>query len=125
MSILGIMQKQLTAIGIPYEFMRWTSASTPSTHWIGEYVETPTDTEDGYKEGTFILTGTFTGSWLELETQRAKIEDHFPRIGGLRIHTDDGTVVIFYANASHIDTGEANLKRIQINLEIKIWKGIK
>lgn len=124
MSVLGVVNTELNSIGVPYEYMRWTS-DIVYPYFIGECSETTTDTEDGYKEYTLMVTGTTKGAWLELEQYRAKIEDHFPSVYGLRKSTDSGTVVIFYENSFPVDTGEADLKRIQINLHIKMWKGMK
>lgn len=123
MSILGIVHSELTGIGVPYEFMQWTS-TVNGEYWVGEWSDTPTNTEDGYEESTLLLTGTTRGTWLELEQTRAKIEQHFPRVRGLRIPTDDGAVLMFYNNSFPVPTGEADLKRIQINLLIKKWKGV-
>lgn len=120
---LGIVKDEMNIIDVPYEFMRWTSTAK-DRYWVGEYSETPTTTEDGYEEGTLILTGTTKDSWLMLMQDRAKIKDHFPSIYGLRITTDKGTVVIFYDNSFPVPTGEADLKRIQVNLQIKAWKGM-
>ena len=121
--VLGIITKELKNLDIPYEFMRWTSP-VEDRYWVGEFTETPTNTEDGYEEGTLILTGTTRGLWAVLMQDRDKIKDHFPSVGGLRKTTDNGAVVIFYANAFPVPTGEADLNRIQINLEIKAWKGM-
>lgn len=121
---LGIVTEQLKKIDVPYEFMRYNS-TVNDRYWVGEYTETSTDTEDGYEEGSFLLTGTTRDSWSVLMDDRAKIKDQFPKEGGLRIPTDNGVVVFFYDNSFPVDTGEANLKRIQINLTIKMWKGMK
>ena len=123
-TILGIIKDELKNIGVPYEFMRWTS-NVQYPYWVGEISETPTDTEDGAKEYTLLLTGTTKGLWMGLLEHREKIEDHFPTTSGLRISTEDGAVVIFYSNALPVPTGEADLKRYQVNLQIKAWKGIK
>lgn len=120
---LGIAKDNLNNIGVPYEFMRWTSP-VEDRYWIGEYSETITDTEDGYEEGILMLTGTTRDLWSVLMQDRAKIKDRFPKEGGLRIPTDNGVVVFFYDNSFPVDTGEADLKRIQINLHIKMWKGM-
>lgn len=120
---LGIAKDELNKIGVPYEFMRFT-ADAGDRYWVGEYSETPTDTEDGYEEGTLILTGTTKGSWLALMQDRRKIKDHFPKSGEFRKHTDNGAVVIFYENSLPVPTGESDLKRIQVNLQIKAWKGM-
>jgi hypothetical protein len=122
-SVLGIINDELNSIGVPYEFMEWTDP-VQYPYWVGEFSEVPTFTEDGYKEATVILTGTTKGSWLELEETRAKIEEHFPRVYGLRKSTEDGAVVIFYENSFPVPTGEADLKRLQTNLKIKEWKGV-
>lgn len=122
-SVLGIIKDEMNSLGIPYEFMEWTDP-VQYPYWVSEYSEIPTDAEDGGKEGTVILTGTTKGSWLELEQARAKIENHFPVAGGFRTSTDTGAVVIFYGNSFPVPTGEADLKRIQINLQIKQWKGL-
>lgn len=121
---LGIVNVELKKIGVPYEFMRWTSTAK-DRYWVGEYSETPTDTEDGYEEGTLILTGTTKDLWSVLMNDRAMIKDHFSKIGGLRKPTNAGTVVIFYDNSFPVPTGEADLKRLQVNLQIKAWKGMK
>ena len=122
-TVLNIINDELQRIGVPYEFMRWTGPVN-GQYWVGEFTETPTDTEDGAKEGTLILTGTTRGSWMELIQTKAKIENHFLVVYGLRKTTDEGAVVIFYENSFPIDTGEAELKRIQINLQVKQWKGM-
>lgn len=120
---LGITKDELNKIDVPYEFMRWTSP-VEDRYWVGEFTETPTDTEDGYEEATLILTGTTRSSWLALMQDREKIKDHFPTISGFRKTTETGVVVIFYESTLPVPTGEADLKRIQINLRIKAWKGM-
>lgn len=124
MSVPAIIKKELDGIGVPYEFMRWTSAIVPEQYWVGEYSETPTDAEDGSEETTMMLTGTTKGFWSILESTKEKIKSHFPNPYGLRIPTDDGAVAIFYDNSFPVKTGEAVLKRMQINLRIKKWRGL-
>ena len=124
MSVLGIFADEMNILGVPYEFMQWTSA-VRYPYFVGEYSETTPTTEDGYKASTIMVTGTTRGSWLELQQFKELIENHFPSIFGLRKATDDGTVVFYYANAFPVDTGEANLKRIQINIDVKEWRCIK
>lgn len=122
-SVLGAISTELNRIGVPYEFMEWTS-SVEYPYFVGEYQEVPPAAEDGGKESTFLLTGTTKGSWLELEQHRSSIEALFDPIHGLRITVEDGGVAIFYENSFPVPTGEADLKRIQINLRIKKWKGL-
>ena len=121
--MLKFIKEQMSALNIPYEFMEWTSAlSYP--YVVGEYTETPTLDEDGKEESTMILTATTRGEWLELEEIKEKIKKHFPAVGGLRAETDNGVIVVFYSDAFPVPTGEAGLKRIQINLDIREWKGL-
>ena len=84
----------------------------------------PTLDEDGKEESTMILTATTRGEWLELEEIKQKIKKHFPAVGGLRAETDNGVIVVFYSDAFPVPTGEADLKRIQINLDVREWKGL-
>jgi hypothetical protein len=122
-TILKAIAEEMNIIGIPYEFMEWTDP-VQYPYFVGEYSEVATSTEDGYKEVEVIVTGTTRASWMDLEQAKSTIEDHFHRIHGLRKSVEDGTVVIYYTNSFPVPTGEADLKRIQINLLIKKWKGM-
>ena len=121
MSVLGVIKEELDNIGIPYEFMRWTS-DVQYPYWVGEYSEIASVTEDGYKESTVTLTGTTNEAWVKLEQERAEIENHFPTVYGLRKATDKGTVVIYYDRSFPVPTSEADLKRIQIDLKVMEWR---
>ena len=122
-AILGVIKDEMNIIDVPYAFMRWTSSTTPERYWIGEYTQTTTETEDGYEEYNILLTGTTKNSWREMLQDVAKIKEHFSPIGGLPKRTDKGVVVVYYDNSFPVPTGEADLKRIQVNLRIKAWKG--
>lgn len=124
-TILGVTKDELKNIDVPYAFMRWTSKTKPNRYWIGEYTETPSNAEDGYEEYDVLLTGTTENAWVELLQDVTKIKDRFPAIGGFTKTTTKGAVVIFYENSFPVPTGEANLKRIQVNLKVKTWKGNK
>lgn len=117
--ILEIIKNGLQTLGVNYEFMEWTSGLV-YPYFVGEYEEEAGDTEDGRSEAVFMLTGTTRGSWLELETAKEAIANHFD---DLRIITDEGNgVSIWFDRAFPVPTGEQDLKRIQINLNIKEWK---
>lgn len=122
-TVLGIIADELSKISVPYEFMEWTDA-VRYPYFVGECQEVPPTAEDGGKEFTFLLTGTTKGTWLDLEQFRSIVETHFDPIHGLRTSVEDGGVAIFYENSFPVPTGEADLKRIQINLRIKKWKGM-
>lgn len=122
--VLEFLNAEFMKISVPYEFLEWTQdISYP--YFVGEYNETEPTSESGEQDKNFILTGFCRGndSRLKLEQMRGKIEQAFPALGGKIATLDSGSVVaIFYANAFYVPTGEAELYKIQINLNIKLWK---
>lgn len=103
-----------------YRFMEWKS-DVPAIYWIGEYQENASTTkeENGKQDTTFILTGTTRGSWLSLEEDKQTIENGITQTA---ILGNGSGIAVFYENALVIPTGDAELKRLQINLTIKEWK---
>lgn len=121
--MLRIIAEQLREIGVPYEFMRWTTSIT-DPYFVGEYTQVITSAEDGFEEYVFLLNGFTHGSYLSLEEMKDVIKERFPIAGGFRTMTQDGkAVVITYENCLQIDTEESDLKRIQIQLDVKTWEG--
>ena len=112
----------MTSLGIPYEFGEWTS-DVVYPYFTGEITENEPMTEDGAEPSSFILNGFSRGKFIELEEAKEKIKKHFHPIHGLRATTDSGSIAVFFAGAFYVPTGEADLKRIQINLNIEEWKG--
>lgn len=107
------------ALEINYEFGEWSSATVPDPYFIGEYNEVDglEKEENGLQETTFIVTGTGR-SWLGLQTAKSKIERNISKTAIL----PDGTgIAVFYSSSMIVPTGDAELKRIQINLQIKEW----
>ena len=121
MDKLKFIAEQMEAIGIPYELGQWSSA-VKYPYWVGEYTDEPITTEDGLEESTMLLTGTSRGKHIDLEMDKAKIKKHFDPISGLVADTESGVIAAFFDGAFPVPTGEADLKRIQINLKIKEWK---
>lgn len=122
MEKLKFINEQMAALSIPYEFGEWTS-DVPDFYFVGEITEEPIMTEDGAQESTLILTGFCRGKYLAMEKKKDEIKRHFSPIFGLRGKTDSGSIAVFFDGAFYVPTGEADLKRIQINLKIKEWKG--
>ena len=122
MDKLDFIKQQMSILGIPYEFMEWTDKKIPDRYFIGEYTETPPMYEDGLEESIITLTGTTRKNWFVLEQDKEKIKKHFPPVGGLCAKTDGGRIAAFYAGSFPVPTGEMDLKRIQINIDIKEWK---
>ena len=119
--VLKFINEQMSVLNIPYEFGEWTS-EVQYPYSVGEIVEPEPTTEDGMEEPEFLLTAFYRGSepYSALENIKEKVKKHFE---DLRAKTDEGTIAVSFGGASYIPTGEADLKRLQINLKIKTWKG--
>lgn len=118
---LKIISDAMDALGINYEFMEWTEPPV-YPYFVGEYQEIEPMNEDGMQESTFMLTGFSRGSYPALEDAKETIANYFNKVGGKTVSADNGSAVaIFYANSLVIPTGDAELKKIQINLIVKEW----
>lgn len=117
---LEFVNNRILSLGLPYSFMEWAEPP-PDDYFVGQYLENPstTLTENGHQKTTFILRGYTSGSWLNLETYKEKIEKGISTTAIL----EDGTgVAIFYDSAMVVPTGVAGWKSIKINLNIQEWK---
>ena len=120
MAALGFISKRMEELKIPYMLMEWTG-QPPDPYFVGEYteVESQTREENGFQETSFLLTGFTKKSWTKLEKLKEKIERNITQTAIM----DDGSVVaVFYLNAFPVRTGDADLKKLQINLQIKEWR---
>ena len=123
MNKLSFINEQLNnVLSVPYEFGQWNS-TIQYPYFVGEITEEPINTEDGFEQSTLLLTGFHRGALIDLEEIKEKIKKHFNPIYGLSASDENGTIIVFYEGAFFIPTGEADLKKIQINLSIKEWKG--
>lgn len=119
---LKIISDAMSALGLEYSFGRYTKKHVVYPYFVGEYQETESVTEDGLQESTFLLTGFSRDTWLTLEDAKERIALYFNRVSGKTVITDNGSAVaVFYAHSLIIPTEDAELKRIQINLNIKEW----
>lgn len=122
MDKIQFINEQMDLIAVPYEWEVWSSR-IQYPYFTGEFTEEPPITEDGAEQSTLILNGFHRGSRTALEAVKDKIKKHFDPIHGLRGRTDSGSIAVFFDGSFSVPTGEAELKRIQINLTIKEWKG--
>lgn len=119
---LGYINNLLVSMGIPYEFMEWTS-DVPDTYFVGEYTESPSLNEDGLIESSFILMGTTRKKFLELETIKEQIRKKFTSEGLTAILPNGWGIAICYDSSYPVPSIEEGVHRIQITLNIKEWKG--
>lgn len=122
---LKIISDAMKDLGLNYSFMEChveDGEEVKYPYFVGEYQEIAPLNEDGMHESTFLLTGFSRKSWLALENAKEQIESYFGRVGGKTVIAEDGTAVaVFYSNSLVIPTGDAELKKIQINLDVKEW----
>lgn len=122
MDKLKFISDQMDLLAVPYEFGEWSS-EVKYPYFVGELTEEPVTTEDGAEQSTLILNGFHRGARIDLEMVKEKIKKHFDPIFGLRGSTGSGSIAVFFDGSFYVPTGEAELKRNQINLKIKEWKG--
>lgn len=123
MSALQFINEQMSALEINYEFNEWTS-DIVYPYFVGdEFREDEASTEDGAETSTLLIVGFHRGEYSALDTIKEKLKKHFDPIDGLRAKTDSGAIAVFFCGAFNIPSGEADLKKIQITLKIKEWKG--
>lgn len=122
MDKLKFINEQMDSIAVPYEFMEWT-APVVYPYGVGEITEDPITTEDGAEQSTLLLTFFHRGKMIDLLSIKEKIKSHFPPVYGLRAQTEGGSIAVFYDGFFVVPSGEADLKKIQINLKINEWKG--
>jgi hypothetical protein len=127
MSVLKVIEKAMNDLGVNYEFAEWTG-DIVYPYFVGEYQEIPSMNEDGMQETAFILTGFARenegsmNAYVALEETKDKISSHFNKVGGRTVIADNGSAVaVFYSNSLVVPTGDAELKKVQINLEVKEW----
>ena len=119
---LKIINNAMDSLGLEYGFARYGKQPVVYPYWVGEYQENPITSESGHSTSTFMLTGFHRGEWAELETQKERIENYFNKVSGKIVMAEDGSAVaIFYSTSLIVPTGDAELKRIQINLDVHEW----
>lgn len=120
---LNLIGQGMEEMGLEYEFGTYNGNPVKYPYWVGEYQEFEAITEDGLHESTFVLNGFSRDSWKTLELAKAKIENYFGRVSGKTAIVSNGSgVAVFYSDAMIVPTGDAELKRMQINLNVKEWK---
>lgn len=120
--VLSVISNAMSEMDLRYEFMQYTS-DIEYPYFTGEYQEIEPISEDGMQESIFILNGFSRTTWMALEEAKNKIENYFDKVSGKTVIAESGNAVaVFYSNTLPLPTGDAELKRMQINLTVKEWK---
>lgn len=125
MTIAGLkyLGDLLISMGIPYQFMEWSSFPVPDPYWVGQYSETPTVDEGGEFQSDFMLIGTTKHKYIKLERVKEQIRKAFPETGYTDIMSNGWGIMIAYESSFPIPSIEEGVHRLQINLSVKEWKG--
>lgn len=110
----------LTEMGLNYAYNRWNSPEVKYPYWIGNAYPAEPETEDGALDVNFTLSGFNRGSMSDLLKDVEKISRRF-RFGETFL-SDRGTAKIFMGSLNQIETDDIELKRIELDLKIKIWE---
>lgn len=116
---LKFVSDMMDMLSIHYAFMEWKS-KPPDRYHVGEPLEMTMTTmeEDGREDTTLILRGFTRGDWTLLLKDAETIKKNLPQTAIL----PDGTgIAVFYAGSQPVPTGDAELKSIKTNLDIKEW----
>lgn len=119
---LKIIYDAMKELGLEYGFMEYGEKPVVYPYFVGEYQEMPPIYENGLQETTFLITGFSRQSWVALENAKELIQAYFNKVGGKTVIAASGAAVaVFYSHSLVIPTGDAELKKIQINLDVKEW----
>lgn len=120
---LKIISDAMASLGLNYDFPEW-DGQPAYPYFVGEYSEVPPVNEDGMQETSFLLNGFARGkeAYVALEEAKEKISDYFSKVGGYTVIAENGSAVaVFYSHSLVVPSGDAELKRIEVNLTIKEW----
>lgn len=117
--VLKAFKGEIEKLGIEAEFFEWTQ-EVAYPYWVCDYLETPNGTEDNLELPTIILSGFSRSTALELEKEKQAVKDHF-KLGVVTLTSKGTAIAIFYSKGGFVPTGDKDLKRIDIEFEIKKW----
>lgn len=116
--VLSVISEELKRLKINYQFGRW-QGKVIYPYFVGEASADEFVSENNYQEGTCFINGFTRGAWLDLMNTSEQIKKCF---ADFRTITESGSgISITVAAFSVIPCEDAELKRIQITLNIKEW----
>jgi len=120
--MLTVINSLMESLGLNYEFERMTQSPPKYPYWVGDYTEGEPVTEDGEEPFTFFLTGFARGNSVSsLKKERTKIKEHFKH--GISVMESGAAVSISFGGSFSTPLEENDLKKCQVTLQIKVWKG--
>lgn len=119
---LKIINDAMKTLGLEYGLIRYNKQPVVYPFWVGSYTENAPVDESGHSTTSFSLTGNHRGDWADLEAQKELIQNYFNKVSGRTVMAEDGSAVaVFYSHNLIIPSMDAEMKRIQINLDVHEW----
>lgn len=116
--LLAVFKDQLDSLGINAEYRVYTGKKYPYLTY--EYQETEVTPEDGGTAGEFFCEIWTRNTFLELIQIKEKIKKHFTQ---LNITVGNNVYHLDYTDSMPDETGEEALKKLQVRVATKFWKG--
>jgi hypothetical protein len=117
--VLKIFNAEMINLGINYDYMEYKGGLV-YPYIVGELTEDDYVYEDGSTRGEMLLTIFNRGSELDLVNIKELIKEKFK---DYRAITDNGSIYIVYTRKLPIQSGEADLQKTEIYLDVRFWKG--
>ncbi len=117
--IAGFINGKMDEAGIPYEYGEWTQL-VEYPYFVGNLESTEWRYEDACTTATFTIDGWERGSKAKLTVMTDTINKIFEDLQEVK---DGECYFVYFNNAQFIPSGEADLFRVTITLNIKTWKG--
>lgn len=114
----NVISEELKNLKVNYQFGRW-QGEVSYPYFVGEGDAADFVAENNYQEGTCFINGFTRGAWIDLMNTSEKIKQRF---ADFRTITKGGNgISITVAAFSIVPCEDAELKRIQITLNLKEW----
>lgn len=113
------IKEKMNELNINYRFGNWKD-DLPNIYFVGENIGIATSSEDGKREGNFLLNGFTTQSFNDLKAIDNKIYKMFRT--GQRSYKNGKSVVVVYGKSQRIQLAEENVEKIEITLDYYEWE---
>lgn len=117
-NLLTVFKSALDGLGITSAYNRYSGDKYPYLTY--EYIVTNVSREDGSTDGELLCECWTRGTYAELDAIDDKLEAHFKK---LFVKVDNGVIYFDYATSTPEDDEDGELKKLQITITTKYWKG--
>lgn len=116
--LLTAFKSALDYLGITSAYRRYSGDKYPYLTY--EYFVTNVSHEDGGTDGELFCEIWTRGTLAELDDIDEKLKDYFKQ---KNIKVDNDVIHFDYATSTPEDTGDSELKKLQVTITTKYWKG--